>query len=182
MGAKLAVARLLAGSLAAHPARLCRQLRRPGDRRMRARRLVVASSLLGMASMVPVVLYQSGVLRHLPDPPWRGFHSDHVNASPTAYGYGGPDAPLTLLSHAVNLWLATVGGRHRVRVRPWLPVVAAALAGAQAAVAARYLFHQMPRVDRAWCPYCITDAVAHMASFAANLPEAWEALRRRFAR
>jgi len=35
------------------------------------------------------------------------------------------------------------------------------VAGAQATIAAKYLFYQMPKVDKAWCPYCIADAVTH---------------------
>lgn len=142
------------------------------------RRMIVGISLAGMTSIVPVVLYQTGIIRHLPDPAIGNFNSDKVNGSPTAFGYGGPDGPLTLLSHAVNLSLASFGPPKRSERRPWLPVVAATLAAAQAAVATRYLFYQIPKVDRAWCPYCIADALMHMATFALTLPEALRALRR----
>jgi uncharacterized membrane protein len=138
--------------------------------------MIIGGSLLGMSSMVPVILYQTGVIRHLPDPPLRAFHSDKVNASPTAFGFGGPDAPLTFLSHAFNIFLAALGGSRRARVRPWLPLAAAAIAGVQAGVASKYLFHQMPKVDKAWCPYCIIDAVAHLSVFALTLPEATSAI------
>ena len=40
----------------------------------------------------------------------------------------------------------------------------------------------MPKVERAWCGCCITDALAHLATFAPTLPEAAKAagrLRRR---
>ena len=42
-------------------------------------------------------------------------------------------------------------------------------------MAAKYLFYQMPRVDRAWCPYCIVDALVHFANLGLVLPEAAEA-------
>lgn len=58
-------------------------------------------------------------------------------------------------------------------------MAASVIAGTQAGVAGRYLFYQMPKVDKAWCPYCITDAIMHMGSFFLTLPEALRALRRR---
>lgn len=175
---KQSLAVALAGREAQRPNRLRRRIRTSHDPMMRRRRAIVGLSLLGIGAMTPVTLYQSGLLRHLPDPPWRGFHSDKVNGSATAFGYGGPDAPLAIAAHAVNLMLATTGDPNRARHRPWLPVLAALLAGAQAAVAGRYLFYQMPKVDRAWCPYCITDAISHLSGFALTLPEAWQGLRR----
>ena len=35
----------------------------------------------------------------------------------------------------------------------------------------------MPYVDKAWCPYCIVDALAHFATLGLVLPEAVEAAR-----
>lgn len=141
---------------------------------MRSRRGIVGVSLVGIASMGIVALYQTGILRHLPDPPTRRphFHSDKVNMSDEAFGYGMPDGPIALAAHAVNLALAAAGPPDRHQLRPWLPLLAALLSGGQAAVAAKYLFHQMPKVDRAWCPYCVLDAATHFATFALTLPEA----------
>ncbi len=34
----------------------------------------------------------------------------------------------------------------------------------------------MPRVDKAWCPYCILDALTHFATLVLALPEAKAAL------
>jgi hypothetical protein len=62
----------------------------------------VALSLIGMASMTAVTLYQMGLIRYVPDPPLRRFDSDRVNASDTAYQYGVPDGTLTLAGHATN--------------------------------------------------------------------------------
>lgn len=47
----------------------------------------------------------------------------------------------------------------------------------QSAVAAKCLFHQMPKVDRAWCPWCIIDALTHFATLGLVLPEALKAAR-----
>jgi hypothetical protein len=175
---KSAFASAVAGPRAAQPSRLRQQIQHSESDDMRRRRAIAGLSLLGIASMVPVVLYQTGIIRHLPDPPVGNFDSDKVNGSDTAFGYGGGDAPLSVLTHALSLAAAAFGGSDRTQQRPWLPAAAAGLAGAQAGVAAVYLFYQMPKVDKAWCPYCITDALMHMGTFALTLPEAKRALTR----
>jgi hypothetical protein len=35
----------------------------------------------------------------------------------------------------------------------------------------------MPYVDKAWCPYCIVDALTHFATLGLVLPEAVDAAR-----
>lgn len=124
--------------------------------------------------MALTTLLQTGVVRNLPDPPLRRFRTKKVNSSDEAYSYGGPDSPIAITAHGVNMVLASMGGSDRARRHPLLAVLAAA---AQARTAARYLFHQMPKVDRAWCPYCIVDALSHFATLALTLPCGWKALR-----
>lgn len=145
---------------------------------MQLRRGVIGASLLGIVSMAIVTLFQSGVVKRLKDPPIGNFDSNKVNSSDEAYGYGGPDAPIAIAAHAVNMVLATSGPPERSHTHPWLPVLATLAAGAQAATAAKYLFYQMPKVDKAWCPYCIFDAFTHFATLALTLPEAARSVRR----
>jgi uncharacterized membrane protein len=175
-GVKQAMASAVAGELASHPQALREQIQHDDSGDMQRRRAIVAASLGGIASMVPVILYQTGIIKHLPDPPVGNFHSDKVNGSETAFGYGGPDGPMSVLTHTLSMALAAFGGADRAEQRPWVPLAASALAGAQAGVAAVYLTYQMPKVDKAWCPYCITDAFMHMGTFALTLPEAKRAL------
>lgn len=146
-------------------------------RHLGRRRAIAALSLIGMAGMAAVSLFQLGLIRHLPDPPFRRFHSDQVNASYTAYRYGVPDGPLSLAAHAVSLVLAAMGGASRARRTPWIPLLAAGMAAAGAGAAAKHLFHRMPVVERAWCGYGIVDAVAHIGTFLLALPEAADAAR-----
>jgi uncharacterized membrane protein len=139
------------------------------------RRDVILLSLAGMAAMTPVVLLQTGLVQHLPDPPVGNFHSDRVNLSEEAYKFGVPDGTLAMLSLAGNLVLAAFGGKDRAREQPWVPVAAAAKAAVDAALAGWY-FHQMPAKEKAWCPYCITGALANFGIFLKTLPEAMRAL------
>jgi hypothetical protein len=97
---------------------LRRDLREDDSAEMRRRRAIIGLSLAGMTAMAPVSLLQTGIVRHLPDPPIDGFDSDKANLSDVAYRLGTPDATLALASLAANLPLAAWGGRDRARRRP----------------------------------------------------------------
>ena len=151
------------------------------DGGLAARRLTIGLSLVGMASMSAVSLLQTGLVRHLPDPPLPCFDSDKVNLSETAFPLGIPDGTLGLLSFVANLPLAAYGPPDRARRLPWLPLLGTAKALADAVVSAWY-FYQMPVREKAWCPYCVVSALTNWAILALALPEARRAvaeLRRR---
>ena len=145
------------------------------DESTAARGWTIGLSLVGLASMGAVSLLQTGLVRHLPDPPLPCFDSDKVNLSDTAFPLGIPDGTLGLLSFALNLPLAAYGPRDRARRLPWLPVLGTAKALADAVVAAWY-FYQMPVRKQAWCPYCIVGALADWAILVLALPEGRRAL------
>lgn len=161
------------------PSDLRRLLQEDNGSDIALRRAITAVSLVGVASMAIVSLFQMGVIKHLPDPPTKrpNWKSDQVNSSDEAYGYGMPDAPLTVFAHGANMTLAAAGPPDRWRDRPWLPILATLTSAAQAVVAAKYLFYQMPKVEKAWCPYCIVDALTHFATLALTVPETVKAVR-----
>lgn len=159
------------------PQALRRYLQNGSDRRLTFRRGAVVASLVGIGAMALTTLLQTGVVKQLPDPPIGNFHTKKVNSSDEAYSYGGPDSPIAITTHGVNMVLASIGGPDRARRQPWLPLLATFVAGAQAATAAKYLFHTMPKVDKAWCPYCVVDALTHFATVAFTVPEALLAAR-----
>ena len=68
-----------------NPTALSRYLRGGDDPDLRRRRWLVGLSLLGTTAGGLVGLYQTGIIKHLPDPPPRGrsglFDSDRVDAS-----------------------------------------------------------------------------------------------------
>jgi uncharacterized membrane protein len=150
------------------------------DRRLAGRRWTVGLSLAGMACMAAVSLLQTGVVKHLPDPPLPGFNSDKVNLSESAFPLGIPDGTLGLLSFAANLPLALAGPADRAQRMPWLPALATAKSLVDVLVSAWY-FYQMPAREKAWCVYCIVSAFANVGVLALSLPEgrrAVAALRR----
>ena len=157
------------------PQDLRRQLQRGATDDLRRRRAIIGVSLVGMVSMAAVSLLQTGMLKHLPDPPLPGFDSDKVNSSDLAYRFGVPDGPLGLVGFAANLPIAAFGGDDRVHKQPFVPLAAAAKAAMDAGIAGLY-FYQMPTREKAWCAYCIVAALSNLAIFGLTLPEAREAL------
>lgn len=161
------------------PEQLAQTIRDDDRPAMRYRRAIVGVSLIGMVSMGIVSLLQMGIVRKLPEPhtKWPKFDTLKVNTSKEAYSYGMPDGSLVLVTHAINIAIAASGPADRDEKRPWLPVAAVASALPQVLMAAKYLFYQMPRVDKAWCPYCVVDALTHFATLGLAVPEVLKEFR-----
>ncbi len=58
------------------------------------RRKVIGLSALGLVDFSIISLYQTGVIKSLPDLPFEVFDSNKVNASEDAYRFGAPDGPI----------------------------------------------------------------------------------------
>jgi uncharacterized membrane protein len=155
--------------------RLRHDLQQQDTSDLRRRRGVIGLSLVGMASMTAVTLLQTGMVKHLPDPPVGNFDSDRVNSSDTAYRLGVPDGSISLASLAANIPIAAFGGADRAQTKPWIPLVAAVKAAGEA-LAASWYFYQMPAKEKAWCGYCILGAIANIGIAALTIPEARKAL------
>ena len=159
------------------PKQLSRALRTGTGDALKKRRSVLALSLTAAGSMGLIALYQLGVIRHLPDLPGRYFDADKVDASDEAYAYfSTPDGPLGLASYAATAVLAAAGGPDRAQTTPWLPILAAAKTGVDAAAAAKLTVDQWTE-HRAFCVWCLLAAGATFATVPLALPEARDALR-----
>ena len=154
---------------------LRRDLQRGNTSHVKLRRAIIGTSVAGMVSMVPVTMLQTGIVRHLPDPPIEGFHSDAANSSLIAYKFGVPDGAMAVASFAANIPAAGFGGTDRARTKPLVPLIAAGKAAIDLASSAWY-FNEM-RKGKKWCPYCIVGAISSLAVFLMTLPEAGSALR-----
>ncbi|MGI8883509.1 MAG: vitamin K epoxide reductase family protein [Pyrinomonadaceae bacterium] len=153
---------------------LRRELQTGDNEDLNLRRGVIALSLLGIGAMTAVTLFQTGIIKHLPDPPIPGFDSDKVNSSDTAYALGVPDGAVSLASLAANIPMAAFGGENRAEQQPLIPLAIAAKTTVEAAVAGWY-FYQMPTKEEAWCGYCIVGALANFGIAALALKEAKKA-------
>ncbi len=154
-----------------NPPKLREQLQKNKSKSLKRRRAIIGLSLVGMCAMTAVTLLQTGIIKHLPDPPLKGFDSDKVNSSDTAYALGTPDGTLSLASLAVNIPIAAFGGEDRAEKQPLVPIFAAGKSVVEA-VAAGWYFYQMPTKQNAWCGYCIVGALANFGIAALSLPEA----------
>ena len=74
-----------------------------------------------MASLIPVALYQTGIIENLPDPPSRFFNSEMITRSKAAHPFGVPDALLGLASFSSTFVLILIAGRS-TRARKLLAV------------------------------------------------------------
>jgi hypothetical protein len=156
---------------------LSRELRTDTSPDLRRRRGIVGLSLVASASMGVIALYQTGLIRHLPEPPLPKLNADKVDASAEAYSrFAVPDAILGLGSYAATMGLAAMGGKDRAREQPLIPLALAAKVAFDVANAARMTVDQWTKY-RAFCFWCLIAAAATFAMAPLVVPEASEALR-----
>ncbi len=160
------------------PEKLSRDLRLGSGAFLRRRRRVLLLSLVSAGAMMPISLYQMGVIGHLPEPPLPRLDADAVDASAEAYAIlATPDAVLGLGSYALTAWLAAAGGQDRVRTRPWIPLALAAKVAGDAVFGAKLTVDQWTR-HRAFCSWCLLAAGASLTAVPLVVPEARAAIRR----
>jgi uncharacterized membrane protein len=159
------------------PNRLSQELREGRSDDLTRRRWVIGLSLLGTAAAQMVALYQTGIIKRLPDPPVGPFDSSRVDASDYAYKrLQTPDAFLMLGTYAVTGALAAAGGANRATEQPALPLAAAAKTAYDAATTVK-LGREEWAENKALCFYCQVATLASFASLALALPEAVRAAR-----
>ena len=160
--------------------RVSDDLRRGSGDHLTRRRRQTALVLGATAAMGVISLYQTGILRSLPDPPLPGVDSDAVYASGEAYVVGQtPDAALSIANYGVTLALIGAGAADRARTAPLLPLLAAGKLAVDAAGAAVLTLEQVTK-HRALCAYCLAAAFLNVAALPQALPEAgaaWRTLR-----
>ena len=127
---------------------------------------------MGMASMTAVTLKQTGIVKHLPDPPSDHFDSDRVNSSETAYQLGVPDGTLSLASLAANIPLAAFGGADRVQTLSLIPLGAAVKAGLEALVTGWFFYSDARERKEMVRVLYLLGALANFGIFAMTVSEA----------
>lgn len=159
------------------PAQLSHELREDTSPDLTRRRWVIGLSIVGTVAAQIVALYQTGIVKRLPDPPVGPFDSEKVDASDYAYKrLQTPDGFLMLGTYAVTAALAAAGGKDRATEQPWLPIAAAAKTLYDAATTV-VLGREEWAENKALCAYCQAATLASFASAALTLPEALRAAR-----
>lgn len=159
------------------PSQLSHELREGDSPDLNRRRWIVGLSLLGAAMGQVVGLYQTGIIKTLPDPPVGPFDSPRVDASDYAYKrLKTPDALMMVVNYGITAWLAGAGGIGRAKDDPWLPIATAAKTLTDA-VGALELGREEWAENKALCAYCQVATVASLASAALAVPEAVRAVK-----
>lgn len=159
------------------PRQLSLQLRKGSGGHLQERRGIVALALTSAGCMGLIALYQMGVVRRLPDLPFRWFNADKVDASEEAYSHlQMGDAFIGLGSYAATAALAAASGKNRHRERPWISLALAAKTAADAGSAAKLTYDQWAK-HRSFCIWCLIAAGATFAAAGLAFPEAREAAR-----
>lgn len=160
-----------------NPAQLSHELREEVTPDLTRRRWIIGLSLLGTAMGQIVGMYQTGIIKHLPDPPAPVFDSDRVDASNYAYKRAEtPDALLMIVNYGITAALAGAGGKNRAEQRPWLPLAMAAKTVLDAGTALQ-LGREEWSENKALCAYCQVATLVSLASVALAVPEAVSAVR-----
>lgn len=142
---------------------------------MRRRRWIIGLSLLGAAAGQVVTAYQTGLVRHLPDPPGP-FDADRVDASDYAFRRAqSPDGAIMIVTYALTAWLAAAGGPDR---RPVLPLLLAVKTLGDLGTDLK-LAREEWQENHAFCAYCQAATLLSAVSAALAVPDAVRAVRPR---
>ncbi len=159
------------------PKQLSRELRTGSGDFLEERRGAIVLSLTAIGCMGLIALYQTGIIRRLPDLPLPLMDADKVDASEEAYAkFSTPDAIIGLGSYAATMGLAAMGGKNRAETQPWIPLALAVKSGADAIQAARLTYDQWAK-HKAFCVWCLIAAAATFATVPLVIGEAVQALR-----
>ncbi|MEO6801929.1 MAG: vitamin K epoxide reductase family protein [Granulicella sp.] len=116
--------------------------------------VMIAGCCIAIASLVPVAMYQTGVIQHLPDPPAEVFDSDTITSSREAHPFGIPDSLLGVASFGTTLALILASRRSMAARR----LLAAKLV-ADATVAAFNATRQVVSFGKL-CSWCTVTALS----------------------
>ncbi len=160
-----------------NPTQLSRELRTGQSPDLTNRRWIIGLSLLGAAAGQIVTMYQTGIIKRLPDPPIPYIDSNKVNASDYAYKrLDTPDAVIMIVTYGLTAWLAAAGGKNRAQDQPWLPIALGVKTIADVATNLKLAQEEWAE-NKAFCAYCQAASALSIASTALAVPEMAKALR-----
>ncbi|MDX5422206.1 MAG: vitamin K epoxide reductase family protein [Hymenobacteraceae bacterium] len=145
-------------------------LRKEQSENMDRRRQLVLLSAVGMADFNLISLLQSGVVRRLPDIPYRKvFDTNAVNTSKAAFKMGVPDAVISNVLFSVKMALATAGGSEKASRKPIFDLLLGAVSLGHAMGAAKMTYRMLFKQQKV-CIYCLAGAGLIFSSAAVIAP------------
>ncbi len=165
-------------TIRANALQLSEELRNGQGEDLARRRWIIGLSIFGTVMAQVVSAYQTGLIRHLPDPPLRIFDADKVDASAYAYKrLGTPDGVMMLTNYGITMWLAAAGGQTRSERHPLLSVAMGLKVLGDAGTALQ-LAREEWQENRRLCAYCQAATLVSLASLVLALPEALRGARK----
>ncbi|MBD2090081.1 vitamin K epoxide reductase family protein [Microcoleus sp. FACHB-1515] len=159
------------------PSQLSRELREGESPDLDRRRWIIGLSMLGATMGQIVSLYQTGIIKELPDLPIPFVDSDRVDASDYAYSrLNTPDGPLMAINYGITAWLASTGGQNRARENPLVPIAMGAKIAFDV-VTALELAREEWSENKALCEYCQVATLASIVSLGLAVPEVTTAVK-----
>ena len=144
------------------------------------RRKVVLLSALGLADFTLISLLQAGVIRRLPDIPYRKvFDTNGINTSKTSYAMGVPDAVMSTVMLAMKTALATAGGSEKESRKPVFDMLLGAVSLGHAIGAGAMMYNMVFKKKKA-CIYCATGAGLIFSTAAIVAPSALNSAKKVF--
>lgn len=160
------------------PEELSSDLREGSGAFLKRRRGIVGLALFSAGVMGGIALFQVGIMKKIPEPPWRKFNAEKVNGSAQAYSHlSTPDALLGLVNYGMTACLAGAGAQGRWKTHPWIPVGMGGKILMDAALAGKLTADQWTKY-RAFCFWCLLTTAASFATLPLAIPETKAAIRR----
>lgn len=144
------------------------ELRKGTSDDLERRRKVIGLSVLGLIDAGVLSLFQSGIIKRLPDVPHPFFGANKVPLSKEAFRFGAPDAPMAAILYGITITLATAGGSHATGRSGVFDSLLKGAVGVSAGMGLYYLFAMA--ANKKLCIYCFTGALINFASAALMFP------------
>lgn len=144
---------------------------------MNRRRKVLALSAAGLVDFSIISMYQTGIIKHMPDIPHPLFASDKVNGAKDAYMFGVPDGPVSALVYSLSMVLAAAGGSEKANRPPVFDAALGATVAGNAIGAVYYLFNMIFKQKKV-CLYCVTGAAINIASAVIIAPTVMKSVKK----
>lgn len=159
------------------PQQLSKELREGESPEMQRRRWIMGLSMLGLSMGQIVTLYQTGVIKDLPDLPIPFLDAARVDASNYAYSrLNTPDGPLMLINYGITAWLTSTGGENRARETPLIPIAMGAKLLVDCITCVELAREEWSE-NKAFCEYCQVATLCSLTSLALAVPEVLTAVR-----
>lgn len=140
---------------------------------LKRRRKIIALAAIGAVDFTLISLYQTGIIRRLPDIPLKVLDSNAVNASEKAYKTGLPDGTSGLTMYGLIMMLAAYGGKRGIGRKRVIDLALLSTIAAGSVGALQYLYDMAFKEKKA-CLYCVTGAMVNFMM----LPLAWPGFKR----